>query len=126
VKFVGLDGMDDAEIESELKRGGKFVIYQYCVSVILMTFKRPSDIYFIRADESRVSKGLSFSAISLLFGWWGIPWGPIYTISSLFTNFCGGRDVTPEILRSLASTEREADAKSEAKEFLRSLEDSSS
>jgi hypothetical protein len=36
--------------------------------------------------------------ISLLFGWWGIPWGPIYTVTSLFKNFGGGRDVTKEIM----------------------------
>jgi hypothetical protein len=29
--------------------------------------------------------------LSALFGWWGFPWGPIWTISSIFTNAGGGR-----------------------------------
>jgi hypothetical protein len=34
----------------------------------------------------------------MLLGWWGIPWGPIYTIQSFWVNFTGGRDVTREII----------------------------
>lgn len=50
---------------------------------------------------SSVGKGLGFTLLSLLFGWWGIPWGPIYTIGALITNFSGGRDVTQEVSYSL-------------------------
>jgi hypothetical protein len=28
-------------------------------------------------------------------GWWGIPWGPIYTVQSLWVNLRGRHDVTP-------------------------------
>jgi hypothetical protein len=35
--------------------------------------------------------GLRASLVSALFGWWGFPWGPIWTISSIFTNAVGGR-----------------------------------
>ena len=38
---------------------------------------------------------------ALLFGWWGIPWGPIWTIGSLVTNLRGGRDITREVLQAL-------------------------
>ena len=31
-------------------------------------------------------------------GWWGIPWGPIYSIQSLYTNITGGHDVTDQIV----------------------------
>lgn len=89
------------EINVELQRGGKFVIYQYCISLFVITFKRPSNIYFVKADESAVVKSLPFTAISLFLGWWGIPWGPIYTVGSFITNFQGGKDVTNEVLRSL-------------------------
>jgi ATP-dependent phosphoenolpyruvate carboxykinase len=34
-----------------------------------------------------------------LLGWWGIPWGPIYTIAAVVTNIRGGKDVTAEILQ---------------------------
>jgi hypothetical protein len=65
---------------------------------VILTFKRPSNIYFIRAGENAVIKGLPYSLISLFLGWWGIPWGLIYTIKSFIKNFSGGKDVTQEIL----------------------------
>jgi hypothetical protein len=80
------------------------VLYQYCISVVFMTFKRSSSIHFIPAGAGSVGKGLPFSGISLLAGWWGIPWGPIYTIQSLWVNFCGGRNVTQEIMSSASAS----------------------
>ena len=100
-KIQGIEGMKYGEMEFELQRGGKFVYYQYCFSVIIMTFKRPSDVYFIRAEENAVKKGLPFTLLSFFAGWWGIPWGPIYTIQSFITNFQGGKDVTSSVVASL-------------------------
>jgi hypothetical protein len=39
--------------------------------------------------------------LSLLFGWWGLPWGLIYTPLTLWTNLSGGRDVTAELRERL-------------------------
>jgi hypothetical protein len=101
-KIVGLEAIKSKmELQHELQRGAKFVVYQYCISILILTFKRFSSIYFIRADESRVTKGLGFSLLSFFLGWWGFPWGPIYTIQALWLNFNGGKDVTAEILASL-------------------------
>ncbi|RYD83221.1 MAG: hypothetical protein EOP53_01465 [Sphingobacteriales bacterium] len=96
-----LEGLSGEEINFELSNGGKFVIYTYCISIIVMTFKRSSDIYFIKSSESSLKNGLVFTLISALFGWWGIPWGPIYTIGAFITNFSGGKDVTQEVIASL-------------------------
>ncbi len=94
-KIIGMEGIQSgSHLQQEIASGAKFVIYQYCISVLIMTFKRPSGIYFVRAEESRVMKGLGFTLLSLVLGWWGIPWGPIYTIQSLWVNFHGGKDVT--------------------------------
>src|SRR5262249_17770833 len=76
MKIVGINDMSGQQLQEELERGAKFVIYEYCISLILITFKRPSDIYFIRAGESAVTRGLGFSVLSLFLGWWGIPFGP--------------------------------------------------
>jgi len=99
MEIRGTEGM--TQLQFELQRGAKVVYYQYCVSVILMTFRRPSVIYFLRADENRIAKGLPWTLLTVLAGWWGIPWGPIYSIQSLFTNFRGGKDVTAEVARQL-------------------------
>jgi hypothetical protein len=102
-KIQGIDGMSDAEIIAEVDQGARFVYYQYCVSIIILTFRRSSDIYFIRADEGRVTKGLPWTILSAVVGWWGIPWGPIYTIGALFKNLRGGIDVTDQIVNRSAN-----------------------
>ena len=75
------------------------------VSLILVTSRRPTDIYFIRASESALSKGLGPTLVTLLLGWWGIPWGPIYTVQSLVKNLTGGTDVTREVVASLGEAD---------------------
>jgi hypothetical protein len=101
MNIIGIEGLSGQQLENEIQRGAKFAIYQYCISIGIMSFKRPSAIYFNRGGENNISKGFVFSLISLLLGWWGIPWGPIYTIGSLIINFQGGKDVTKEVLASL-------------------------
>lgn len=89
------------QLRDILKDGGKVVAYAYTISILIMTFKRSSELYLYRSGENRVQSGLFFSLITLLLGWWGIPWGPIYSIQSLWQNFSGGIDVTKEILAKL-------------------------
>ncbi len=98
MKIHGVEGLSQEEMNHQLEQGAKLVVFDYTISVLIMTFKRSSDIYFIRAGESAFFKGLVFSLISFIFGWWGIPWGPIYTIGSLITNMTGGRVVTQQFL----------------------------
>lgn len=97
-QIKGIENYSDQMLTQEIQRGGRFVVYEYCFSILIMTFKRGSDVYFVRADESRFMKGLGFTVISLLFGWWGFPWGLIYTPMALATNLGGGRDVTDEVM----------------------------
>ncbi len=97
MKIQGIEGMSPDRLQFEIQRGAKLVFYQYAISVLVMSFRRSSDVYFIPAGESAVKKGLPWSLISLVAGWWGIPWGPIFTIQSLVTNFKGGKDVTAEL-----------------------------
>jgi len=101
MKIIGIDGMTPQQLQQEIQGGAKFIIYQFCVSVLIMTFKRSSDVYFVPANTSPVAKGMSFTVISLLAGWWGFPWGPIYTISTVVKNLQGGIDVTGEVWNQL-------------------------
>ena len=104
----GMEGMTPEQIRFEIQRGGKFIFFQYCISIVVMTFRRPSDIYLVKAGENAVVKGLPFVLLTLLAGWWGIPWGPIYSIQSLATNLGGGKDVTNEILPRFAPVPAQA------------------
>lgn len=102
--IVGIQNMTFQDLKKEIDRGGRFVTYQFCISIIVLTFKRPSPIYFIPGGHSRITRGLPFAAVSLFAGWWGIPWGPIYTIGSLITTLGGGKDVTQAVLATLQPT----------------------
>jgi hypothetical protein len=86
------------ELERQVLEGGRFVVFQYCFSVLILTFRRSSPVMFLRSGEDGASSALSYSLISLFAGWWGIPWGPIWTISSLITNARGGKDLTQAVL----------------------------
>ena len=103
-KIVGLEDIKSGgELQEEIQQGGKFVMYQYCISILVITFKRFSNIYFISHEQNAAVKGLPFTLLSLILGWWGIPWGPIYTIQSIWVNLSGGKDVTQEVLASMSS-----------------------
>jgi hypothetical protein len=97
MRIHGIDDWTLEEVDAELAAGGRFVFYEYCISLIAFTLRRNSDVFLIRADELGLVRGLRFAVISLLLGWWGIPWGIIYTPLTLITNLSGGRDVTPEV-----------------------------
>lgn len=94
-------GMSANEIAFEVQRGGRFVVHQYCISVVIMTFKRNGPVRFVKAGESAVAKGLPLTLLSLVVGWWGIPWGFIYTPQVIYRNLKGGIDVTPLVMKQL-------------------------
>ena len=100
-EIIGLDNLTVEEVNQELANGAKFVVFLYCFSLAIITFKRSSNIYFIKAGEGTLKKSIKFTLISLFVGWWGIPWGIIYTIEALITNLQGGRDMTSQIMSAL-------------------------
>ena len=58
-----------------------------------MSFENYSKPVFIPRGKGTLGPAIPYILISLLFGWWGIPWGPIFTIKSLYTNLNGGMEV---------------------------------
>lgn len=109
-QIKGIEGLTLADINNEIQQGGKFVVYSYCISIIIMTFKRPTDIHFIKSTDNAFLKGLPYALVSLILGWWGIPWGPIYTIWAVVEDFGGGKDITDEVLQHfMNSVQQEID-----------------
>jgi len=100
----GIENLSVDEINAELQKGAKFVVFQYCISVVVMSFKRSSGIYFIPSGTSAAGKAAPWCALSLLVGWWGIPWGPIWTIGTVAKNLGGGTDVTAHVLNASAAS----------------------
>jgi hypothetical protein len=103
MKIKGIDNLTVKDLQDEINAGGKFVIFKYTISIIVMTFRRPSDIYFIKSIDNAVVKGLPFTLLSLVFGWWGFPWGLIYTPGALYTNLSGGTDVTNDVMNFIVT-----------------------
>lgn len=99
-----VSGMSPHEIAFEIQRGGRFVVYQYCISLVFITFRRNSPVRFVRAGESAVTAGLPFTLLSLALGWWGIPFGIIYTPTVIYRNLKGGTDVTAAIIQRAAQS----------------------
>ena len=90
-----------AELAHHLQNGAKFRIYSYTISILFaVTLKKLSPAILICADEG-TSFQKKYNNLTRIFGWWGIPWGPIYSLKSLKTNNAGGIDVTEDILLNL-------------------------
>jgi hypothetical protein len=173
VAIRGIEKMSLAQVEAQLRQGACFVFYEYCISLVVITLRRPSDIYFLPPpsdrltrdflaklllltmaliaavacwvlyahfrteeafgtalaltlglvavplrwiyktcndsrwrDETGLKRGFVYSLVSLFLGWWGVPWGLIYTPMTVFTNLCGGQDVTDEVWALLESAEQ--------------------
>lgn len=66
----------------------RFVVYRHVVSFVLGTVRTP--VQGIFCAECANSKGLKATAISAIAGWWGVPWGPLYTLSEGLRNAFGG------------------------------------
>jgi hypothetical protein len=107
VKIIGVEGLTEDELQHELQNGAKLVYFEYCFSILIMTFKRSSDLIFIKKGENALVKGLPYTMVSLLCGWWGFPWGPIYTIGAIFNNLGGGKNVTTDFLGVPAASSTE-------------------
>ena len=70
MQIYGLENISPPQLNHEIRRGGKFIIFEYCVSLLLVTFKRPSSIYYVRPGEGTFSKSVNYTLLTLLLGWW--------------------------------------------------------
>jgi hypothetical protein len=77
----------------ELERGTRFVVFQFAIAVVHLTFLGTSRVYKLAPDEQRHPRGLRYSAFSSLFGWWSLT-GPFFTVAAIRTNLRGGIDLT--------------------------------
>lgn len=75
------------------------VIFRSVVSVLITTITTPVQGIFCSVCARKA--GLRASIISGLFGWWGVPWGPILTVKEIVRNSLGG-ERKPELDDRLA------------------------
>ena len=102
MKIKNIDGLSAREVQQEGDNGARFIYFAYTLSFAVVTFKRTSDVYMIRKGERRGYRSWPFTLVSFLLGWWGLPFGPKYTIEAIRTNLKGGKDVTDEVMSTVA------------------------
>jgi hypothetical protein len=50
-----------AQVEEEIRKGGRFVCFPYCISLLIVTLRRTSVIHFIRAGEGTLGKSWPYA-----------------------------------------------------------------
>ena len=97
---VAEDPLDERSTHSPTRT--RLVVYQYCVSLIFVTkvgWTRPRAVSpGFAGRATAIVRGLGYSAVSLLLGWWSRS-GPIWTLDSVLRNTSGGislEDAVPE------------------------------
>jgi hypothetical protein len=99
----GLEGLTVADVRQEVSRGAKFVVFTYAMSFLIITLKRSSAVHFIRAGQGTFGASLPYTLLSFFIGWWGFPWGLVYTPMAIIQNLAGGTDVTAAVMESLGA-----------------------
>lgn len=108
MQIKGVDNLTVGEVQHLVRQGGRFVTFAWCLSLLLVTFRRSSDIYFVKPGEGTFGLSLPYTLLSFFLGWWGFPWGLVYTPMAIIQNLGGGKDVTAEVLNLLASPQPQA------------------
>lgn len=91
-------GVPPETLPSFFHDGGRIVSFRYTFSVVVLSFFRSTGYQIIKPGQSTFSQALPHCVFSLLLGWWGFPWGPIFTLQALITNLSGGQNHMPAIL----------------------------
>jgi hypothetical protein len=66
----------------------RVVVFRSVKSFLVVTIRKP--IAGVYCSECAQKQALKASATSWLLGWWGFPWGPLYTVHALVSNMFGG------------------------------------
>jgi hypothetical protein len=101
-RIQGLGRLTDQELLQELEGGGaRCVRFPMAISCLFMTFYTTSELRYVPRGRSPLRYGWPYLLLSLVAGWWGIPWGPIRTVQALVLNLRGGEDVSFEIVQAI-------------------------
>jgi hypothetical protein len=97
----GIGRMTVGEMRAEVRQGARFVVFEFVLSFLLITRRKTSAVFFIRPGETVFWKCLPYNLLTLVTGWWAIPWGPAFTIGAVKDNLQGGRNVTAQVIEQI-------------------------
>lgn len=72
-----------------------YVRYPYVVSAGVVTFRFESRVHAVRGADARYLRAVPYLLVSILLGWWGVPWGPVLTWRAMWECLGGGREEPP-------------------------------
>lgn len=96
-----MEHLDGGRLAAELERGARFVSFSYCVSILLVTFRRTSEVIYLPPQSVAQWVGSRYLLVTLFLGWWALPWGPIYALGCIWQALRGGDDCTQEIVEEM-------------------------
>jgi hypothetical protein len=97
------------ELTNRVANGARFIAFQYCVSILFAVTQRRFSPAFLIEGDSQVNRiKWRYNLYTILFGWWGFPWGPTISIRSLKVNRKGGVDVTDDIMLNISEASLKA------------------
>lgn len=103
ISQAGSRAMSPSEIRSRVELGARLVRFEFCVSLLFITIRRQSPLYFTSSWQDRYLRGLGYSLVAALLGPWGVPWGLICTPWAIWVNLTGGVDETEDALACIVS-----------------------
>jgi hypothetical protein len=96
------DNLSVKELEHLVNSGCRFISFTYCISIIFaVTLRRFSPAILIIDRRVFNKNKFKYNLLTILFGWWGFPWGPIFSVRALNVNRKGGIDVTDDIMLNI-------------------------
>ena len=102
MRIKNIEGLSAKDLQRRVNYGAKFIYFSYTISFLIVTFRRTSGVYLIHPGKNAMGKGVFFTLLSFVLGWWAIPFGPKYTIAAIHSNLQGGKDVTNEVMSVVA------------------------
>ena len=82
-----LDEDADADVEEVA-----LVRYPYVISAVFVTFRFESRVHRVRSTDGRYLRAIPYMLVSLLLGWWAVPWGPVQAWRAVWECLGGGVD----------------------------------
>ena len=89
--------LTEAEFKDMIAMGEHFVVYCYTLSAFIYTTTRPTKVHATRKFQGAFLRGLPYTMLTVLFGWWH-PLGIVNSLNSIIANTRGGADVSPQII----------------------------
>ncbi len=95
--FPGTTGLTLRQIEDDIIKGGRFLAFHWCLSLIILSYSRATSVRYVRSWDSAAGSAWFYSILTMFIGWWSVP-GIVFTPLCLWRNARGGTDMSREVM----------------------------